>query len=82
MRLISTLVLNQVLVDSRERRVGMESGEIIRWRSELQVDGMVEWVPAFGDLCITVIPAPEPESKGGNLGLNLMSILPNMVSHQ
>ena len=39
-------------------------------------------VLADGDLCITVIPAPEPESKGGNLGLNLMSILPNMVSHQ
>ena len=53
MRLISRLVLNHTLVDSRERRVGMGSGEIIRWRSELQVDGMVEWVPAFGDLCIT-----------------------------
>ena len=39
-------------------------------------------VLAKGDLCITVIPAPEPESKGGNLGLNFMSILPNMVSHQ
>ena len=40
------------------------------------------WILAAGDLCITVIPAPEPESRGGNLGLNLMSILPNMVSHQ
>ncbi len=39
------------------------------------------WVPASGDLCITVIPAPEPESRGRYLGLNLMSILPNMVSH-
>ena len=40
------------------------------------------WVPASGDLCIIVIPAPEPESRGGNLGLNPMSILPNMVSHK
>ena len=46
-------------VDSRIRgkTEGVGSGEIIRWCSELQVDGMVEWVPASGDLCITVIPA-------------------------
>ncbi len=46
-------------MDSRIRgkTEGVGSGEIIRWCSELQVDGMVEWVPASGDFCITVIPA-------------------------
>ena len=34
------------------------------------------WVPASGYLCITVIQDPEPESKGGDVGLNLVSILP------
>ncbi len=29
----------------------------------------------------SVIPAPEPESRGGDLVLNPMSILPNMVLH-
>ncbi len=33
-------------------------------------------VLASGDLCITVIQDPEPESKGGDVGLNLVSILP------
>ena len=41
-----------------------------------------ESIPPYGELLITVIPAPERESLGGDSRLESMSGLPELVPHE